>query len=206
MDLSSDNLRAMVTTSSEADFDWEIGLAMDSDDEFLSALMVPLATSSPIRSSFASPAFTPQRLPYPSPLYVERLPDCQPLVLPPPSSLSPVPSCFSPGFLENYKLTSSCFSPEPEKHDFIELGSSPLCASPSPRGRCHRGGCRRGDLVTTAAMTRHVGEFDAALQFDQSFSGLHNRPFSGPPIFSKGMNIYTLLLITCFIVHVYDLK
>ena len=132
MDSSSGNLRAMETTRSEADFDWEIGLAMDSDDEFLSALMVPLATSSPIRSPITSPAFTPQRLPYPSPLFVERLPDCQPLVLPPlspPSSLSPIPLCFTPGFLENYKLTSSCFSPEPEKkkHDVIELGSSPLC-------------------------------------------------------------------------------
>ena len=116
MDPSSDNLRAMETTSSEADFDWKIGLTLDSDDEFLSALMVPLATSSPI---------APQRLPQPSPLFTERLPDCSPL-----SSLSPVPSCFSPGFLGNYKLSSSYFSPEPEKkHDVIELGSSPLCVT-----------------------------------------------------------------------------
>ena len=135
MDSSSDNLPALETSWSETDFDWEIGLAMDSDDEFLSALMVPLATSSPIRSPFASPPFTPQRLPHPSPLFVERLPKCSPLVLPPlspPSSLSRVPSCFSPGFLENYKLTSSCFSPEPEKKDdVIELGSSPLCVTVS---------------------------------------------------------------------------
>ena len=109
MDSSSDNVQVMETSWSETDFDWEIGLAMDSDDEFLSALMVPLATSSPIRSPIASPAFTPQRLPQPSPL-------------------SPIPPCFSPGFLENYKLSSSCFFPVPEKkkHSTIELGSSPL--------------------------------------------------------------------------------
>ena len=136
MDSSSDNVQVMETSWSETDFDWEIGLAMDSDDEFLSALMVPLATSSPIRSPIASPAFTPQRLPHPSPVFVERLPDCHPLVLPPlspPSSLSPIPPCFSPGFLENYKLSSSCFSPVPEKkkHSTIELGSSPLCVTVS---------------------------------------------------------------------------
>ena len=111
MDPSSDNLRAMETVWSETDLDWEIGLAMDSDDEFLSALVVPLATSSPIKSPIASPAFTPQRLLCPSPLFVERLPHCPPLVLPPlspPPSLSPVPSCFSPGFLEKYE---PCFSP-----------------------------------------------------------------------------------------------
>ena len=184
----------METTWSEADFDWEIGLAMDDDDEFLTALMVPLATSSPIRSPFASPTFTPQRLPHQSPFFVERLPDYQPLVLPPlspPSSLSLIPSCFSPGFLENYKLTSSCFLQNLRSMMLASWGHR-LCASPSPRGCCLRVGCHKSDLVTTAAMMSPVGEFDAALLFNQSFSGLSNRPFSGPPnIFKTYMNKYS---------------